>query len=107
MAVETFDLVTPGSGGSIAIPGGYLGIGLPALKNGHPEAAQALATNVLDTLVRRSRAKLTPDRARYIAHPDWVATQGASPPADLWHPERDTGDALAETVRWYRGEGWL
>jgi uncharacterized protein YbjT (DUF2867 family) len=61
----------------------------------------------LDKLVRRSRAKLTPDRARYIAHPDWVAATGACPPADLWRPERDTADALAETVRWYRREGWL
>ena len=61
----------------------------------------------IDTLVRRSRAKLTPDRARYIAHPDWVATAGAHPPADLWRPEYDTDDALAETVRWYRREGWL
>ena len=61
----------------------------------------------LDTFVRRSRAKLTPDRARYIAHPDWVATEGAGPPADLWQPERDTDDALAETVSWYRREGWL
>lgn len=61
----------------------------------------------IDKLVRRSRAKLTPDRARYIAHPDWVATEGACPPADLWRPERDTHDALAETVRWYRREGWL
>lgn len=61
----------------------------------------------LDRLVRRSRAKLTPDRARYIAHPDWVAAEGACPPPDLWRPERDTDDALAETVRWYRREGWL
>ncbi len=61
----------------------------------------------LDKLVRRSRAKLTSDRARYIAHPDWVATEGKCPPAALWRPERDTDDALAETVRWYRREGWL
>ena len=61
----------------------------------------------IDKLVRRGRAKLTPDRARYIAHPDWVATEGAGPPAALWRPERDTDDALAETVRWYRREGWL
>lgn len=61
----------------------------------------------IDKLVRRSRAKLTPDRARYIAHPDWVATTGAQPPADLWHPEHGTDDALAETVRWYRSKGWL
>ncbi|MDK2762249.1 MAG: NAD(P)H-binding protein [Sphingopyxis sp.] len=61
----------------------------------------------IDTLLRRSRAKLTPDRARYIAHPDWVAAKGACPPADLWRPECDTDSALAETVRWYRREGWL
>jgi uncharacterized protein YbjT (DUF2867 family) len=61
----------------------------------------------IDKLVRRSRAKLTPDRARYIAHPDWVATAGAHPPAALWRPERGTDDALVETVRWYRREGWL
>ncbi|MBL0769917.1 NAD(P)H-binding protein [Sphingopyxis sp. DHUNG17] len=61
----------------------------------------------LDKLLRRGRAKLTPDRARYIAHPDWVVTQGARPPAGLWRPNVDTVDALAETVRWYRREGWL
>ena len=61
----------------------------------------------LDPLLRRGRAKLTPDRARYIAHPDWVVAVGACPPADLWRPELDTGEALAETVRWYRKQGWL
>ncbi len=53
----------------------------------------------IDGLVRRSRAKLTPDRARYIAHPDWVAAAGAHPPADLWRPAIATDAALAETVR--------
>lgn len=61
----------------------------------------------LDPLVRRKAAKLTLDRARYIAHPDWVAAEGARPPAMLWKPALDTKDALAETVRWYRSEGWL
>ena len=61
----------------------------------------------LDKLVRRSRAKLTPDRARYIAHPDWVAADGARPSAGLWSPSLETSEALAETVRWYRAEGWL
>lgn len=61
----------------------------------------------IDPLVRRGGAKLTADRARYIAHPDWVATAGAHPPAALWRPEHGTDDALAETVRWYRREGWL
>ena len=61
----------------------------------------------LDRLVRGNRAKLTPDRARYIAHPDWAASEGAHPPADLWQSALPTSDALAETVRWYRAEGWL
>ncbi|BBB10864.1 SDR family oxidoreductase [Sphingopyxis sp. FD7] len=61
----------------------------------------------IDRFVRRDRAKLTPDRARYIAHPDWVVTEGARPPATIWRPEQDTDEALAETVRWYRREGWL
>ena len=61
----------------------------------------------LDPLLRRGRAKLTADRARYIAHPDWVATSGAQPPAELWTPELETSEALAETVRWYRKEGWM
>jgi len=65
------------------------------------------AAGRLDTLARRSRAKLTPDRARYIAHPDWVAADGAYPPAGLWSPSLETSEALAETVRWYRAEGWL
>lgn len=65
------------------------------------------AAGRLDKLVRRSRAKLTPDRANYIAHPDWVATKGACPPAQLWRPEIDTADALAETARWYRHQNWL
>lgn len=70
-------------------------------------AALLHAGGRIDRLVRRSRAKLTPDRARYIAHPDWVATRGEVPPAALWKPGLDTDAALAETVRWYRREGWL
>lgn len=70
-------------------------------------AAVLKAGGRLDKLVRRGRAKLTPDRARYIAHPDWVAATGACPPPELWRPGRETGETLAETVRWYRKEGWL
>ncbi|WP_033075075.1 NAD-dependent epimerase/dehydratase family protein [Sphingopyxis sp. MWB1] len=61
----------------------------------------------IDKALRRSGAKLTPDRARYIAHPDWTAGPDAAPPPELWRPEISTRDALAETVRWYRREKWL
>lgn len=61
----------------------------------------------LDGLVRRSRAKLTPDRARYFSHPDWVARSDRRPPATLWQPAVRTATGLKQTAEWYQKEGWL
>jgi nucleoside-diphosphate-sugar epimerase len=61
----------------------------------------------VDRLVRRSRAKLTPDRARYYCHPDWVVTAEARPPAALWTPAIRTATGLKATAEWYRAQGWL
>ena len=61
----------------------------------------------LDRFVRRERAKLTPDRAAYFCHPDWVVSTGKAPSPDLWRPEIATEKGLAETADWYRSEGWL
>jgi uncharacterized protein YbjT (DUF2867 family) len=61
----------------------------------------------IDGLVRRKRAKLTPDRVNYFCHPDWVATPERRPPAMLWRPQIPTERGLAETAEWYRAEGWL
>lgn len=61
----------------------------------------------LDTVLRRDGAKLTPDRARYIAHPDWVAGWGKQPPREVWKPQLATSAALIQTVQWYRKQGWL
>lgn len=66
-----------------------------------------LAGGYIDRLVRRSGAKLTPDRARYFAHPDWTVDTGKRPPRALWTPQVDTREGLAETADWYRSEGWL
>jgi uncharacterized protein YbjT (DUF2867 family) len=60
-----------------------------------------------DRLLRGPKAKLTPDRARYIAHSDWTSDPLRRPPRDLWQPEIATPKGLAETARWYRAEGWL
>ena len=45
----------------------------------------------IDRLVRRGKAKLTPDRVRYYCHPDWVVTAEARPPEACGsrHPHRD------------------
>ena len=61
----------------------------------------------IDRLVRRGGAKLTPDRAAYFSHPDWVVTSGRFPPPDLWHPRTETRQGLAATARWYEAQGWL
>jgi nucleoside-diphosphate-sugar epimerase len=60
-----------------------------------------------DRLVRAKRAKLTPDRASYMSHPDWVIDRNAAPPAALWTPQIATRDGLKATARWYKAQGWL
>ena len=71
-----------------------------------PKAVMKGAATV-DRLVRRSRAKLTPDRVRYFCHPDWVVTAEARPPAALWRPAIRTATGLKQTALWYREQGWL
>lgn len=48
--------------------------------------------------------KLSFDRARYFAHPDWVARGPAVPG---WSPKIETREGLAATATWYREQGWL
>jgi len=61
----------------------------------------------LDTALRRHKAKLTPDRASYMSHPDWVVSHGARPPVDLWMPQVRTREGLRKTAEWYREQKWL
>ena len=61
----------------------------------------------LDRLVRRDKAKLTPDRAAYFCHPDWVVGSSNAPPKEIWAPEIATEDGLSQTAAWYRQQGWL
>jgi uncharacterized protein YbjT (DUF2867 family) len=61
----------------------------------------------VDRLVRRARAKLTPDRVRYYCHPDWVVTAEARPPETLWTPVIRTVTGLKATAEWYQSQGWL
>ncbi|MFV0624733.1 SDR family oxidoreductase [Sphingomonas sp. ac-8] len=61
----------------------------------------------IDRLARGPRAKLTPDRAAYMAHPDWTAAAEAQPPETLWRPRIATADGLAATAAWYRANRLL
>lgn len=60
-----------------------------------------------DMALRRHRAKLTLDRVGYMTHPDWVVSQGAQPPAELWEPRVATREGLKATAQWYRENKWL
>ena len=75
---------------SFAVPGGLLRLGARA-----------------DRLLRRDRAKLTPDRAAYFCHPDWVSNPAAHPDPTLWQPQVPTAEGLAATADWYCRQGWL
>lgn len=60
-----------------------------------------------DRALRGPKAKLTPDRASYLAHPDWTVDPKAVPPQGLWKAEIATLTGLADTVRWYRDHRWM
>lgn len=60
-----------------------------------------------DRLVRGAKAKLTPDRAAYFCHPDWVVSGDHAVPAAVWQAAVPTPQGLADTAAWYRSEGWL
>jgi uncharacterized protein YbjT (DUF2867 family) len=80
--------------------------GKRALTVAMPKPVLRIASG-LDRLVRRGRAKLTPDRVGYFCHPDWVVSPDRCPPARLWSAQVHTPSGLKTTADWYREEGWL
>lgn len=70
-------------------------------------AALVKAGARIDRLLRGDKARLTPDRASYMLHPDWVAAPARQVPTHLWQPRIPTPEGLAETARWYAANGWL
>ena len=60
-----------------------------------------------DQLMRGPKAKLTPDRAAYFSHKNWVIEPKRGCPPELWRPEIPTEQGLADTAAWYRSQGWL
>ena len=60
-----------------------------------------------DRVLRKDKAKLTPDRVGYMVHPDWVCTPGLAVPKDIWSPRISATQGLDATADWYRANGWL
>ena len=61
----------------------------------------------IDRRMRGDRARLTPDRAAYFCHDDWVAAPALHPPDTLWRAMIATPDGLASTAGAYRDRGHL
>ena len=61
----------------------------------------------IDRLLRGDKARLTPDRARYMVHPDWVSSAENAVPANLWTARIATDVGLVQTADWYRSQGWF
>jgi nucleoside-diphosphate-sugar epimerase len=61
----------------------------------------------MDGFLRGKGAKMTPDRAAYLAHPDWTGDPRAQVPASVWEPLVETRTGLKATAEWYQSEGWL
>jgi nucleoside-diphosphate-sugar epimerase len=52
-------------------------------------------------------AMLTPGKVREMLHADWTSRDGAVTAATGWHPRIDLDQGFAETIAWYRRNGWL
>jgi nucleoside-diphosphate-sugar epimerase len=65
------------------------------------------AAAAADRIGRGDRAKLTPDRVGYMAHPNWVSRFDRKPPPGLWQPRIPGEEGLKATAEWYVREGWL
>ena len=66
----------------------------------------AMITTALSKIVGGS-PRLSHDRARYLAHADWVAAPIAALPPALRGSPMDLRTGLARTVAWYRQAGLL
>ena len=60
-----------------------------------------------DRALRGDRAKLTPDRAGYMTHPNWVCDPTRAIPIKIWTPRIEGPQGLKQTADWYNAEGWL
>lgn len=52
-------------------------------------------------------AMVTPGKVSELLHPDWSSAPHRQPPPDVWRPVIGLDGGFAETVQWYRRNGWL
>lgn len=82
-------------------------VGRPRVRTLHLPSALVRMGARLDRLLRGDKARLTPDRAAYFCHEDWVARAALRPPPSVWAPTIATEQGLAATAQAYRQRGHL
>jgi uncharacterized protein YbjT (DUF2867 family) len=83
-----------------------MAVGRPVATLSMPRALVSIGARI-DARIRGRNAKLTADRAAYFCHPDWVISDHARVPAEIWVPHIPTPDGLRKTAEAYRAVGWL
>lgn len=78
----------------------YVSLPLAALKLG-------AAIDTLGAKLAGRLPALSFDRARYLAHPDWVADSAPLRVLGIWAPEVPAAEGIARTAEWYRNAGWI
>lgn len=69
---------------------------------------QALGTfNELVGTLSGQTPMLTRGKVREICHPDWTCRDGTLRELTEWRPRKTIEAGFAETIEWYRAEGWL
>ena len=51
--------------------------------------------------------RLTPDKVRELYHRDWVACENPIAERTAWTPRMTIDEGFAQTIAWYRAQGWL
>ena len=64
------------------------------------------AIDTVASALRRQPPKLSFDRARYLAHKDWVC-RASMAGVGGWRPHIAAPQGIADTAAWYRAHGWL
>lgn len=82
-------------------------VGRPAVRTIAMPSALVRFGARIDRLLRGDKARLTPDRAAYFCHEDWVAQAALRPPPAVWAPSIPTQTGLAATAAAYRAKGLL
>ena len=65
----------------------------------------AATIDIAQAKLRGGSPRLSFDRARYLAHPDWTAHGDNL--ARIWQPEVELAEGTKATAAWYRAAGWL